>query len=75
MENQLLDNDMLDNNESKSLNEILTNGYETHAVEYIKRVSKYSNRILVILLGILLLLVLFILLSAQYHLSEASDMH
>ena len=33
MENQLLDNDMLDNNESKSLNEILTNGYETHAVE------------------------------------------
>ncbi|MCB0508937.1 MAG: hypothetical protein R2739_05620 [Chitinophagales bacterium] len=37
MENQLLDNDMLDNNESKSLNEILTNGYETHAVEYIKK--------------------------------------
>ena len=38
MENQLLDSDLLDkNNEGKSLQDLLSNGYETHAVDYIKK--------------------------------------
>jgi hypothetical protein len=37
MENQLLDGDMLDNKEGKSLSALLTNGYETNSVEYIKK--------------------------------------
>ena len=37
MENQLLDSEMLENKNGKSLNELLNNGYETHSVEYIKK--------------------------------------
>ncbi len=37
MENQLLDSDMLDNKEGKSLSSLLANGYETNSVEYIKK--------------------------------------
>lgn len=37
MENQLLDSDMLNNKEGKSLSALLANGYETNAVEYIKK--------------------------------------
>ena len=37
MENQLLDNDMLENKEGKSLSGLLANGYETNSVEYIKK--------------------------------------
>lgn len=37
MENQLLDNDMLDNKEGKSLSALLANGYETNSVDYIKK--------------------------------------
>ena len=37
MENQLLDSDMLSNKEGKSLSSLLTNGYDTNAVDYIKK--------------------------------------
>lgn len=37
MENQLLDIDLLDNKEGKSLSAILANGYETNSTEYIKK--------------------------------------
>ncbi len=37
MENQLLDSEMLENKNGKSLNELLSNGYETHSVDYIKK--------------------------------------
>lgn len=37
MEDQLLDSDMMNNNEGKSLSSILENGYETNSVEYIKK--------------------------------------
>lgn len=38
MENQLLDGDLLNNNkDGKSLSELLVNGYETHATDYIKK--------------------------------------
>jgi hypothetical protein len=37
MENQLLDSDMLENKEGKSLSALLSNGYETNSVAYIKK--------------------------------------
>ncbi|MFN8260591.1 MAG: hypothetical protein U0X41_06570 [Chitinophagales bacterium] len=37
MENQLLDLDLLNNKEGKSLSALLMNGYETNSVEYIKK--------------------------------------
>lgn len=37
MENQISDNDMQNKNEGKSLSYLLNNGYETNAVEYIKK--------------------------------------
>lgn len=56
MENQLLDNDMLDNKEGKSLSALLANGYETNSVDYIKKALSYLNKTLVRLLDLLLLL-------------------
>ena len=37
MENQLLDSDMLNKDEGKSLSVLLSNGYQTQSVEYIKK--------------------------------------
>lgn len=37
MENQLLDSDLLNNKEGKSLSSLLTSGYETHSSDYIKK--------------------------------------
>ncbi len=37
MENQLLDSDMPENKNGKSLSELLNNGYETHSIDYLKK--------------------------------------
>lgn len=45
MENQLLDSDMPENKNGKSLSELLNNGYETHSIDYLKKDLKFSNKI------------------------------
>jgi hypothetical protein len=55
MENQLLDSDMLDNREGKSLSALLANGYETHSVEYIRKGFELFKRNIGPFLGFLLI--------------------
>lgn len=65
MENQLLDGDMLKNGDGKSLSEILTNGYETHSTDYIKKGFEIFKQNIGGFLGFLVLLaVINVVLSA-----------
>lgn len=57
MENQLLDSDLIGYKDGKSLSEILNNGYETHAVDYIKKGFEIFKQNILFFLGFFAILI------------------